>query len=241
MIKPSAPAPKAQTPVKGPTKPSAQSPSFASIMKSPARPSLILSPIPSSSPPMAVHKTPLELCSYLNDVLANLFLGSSLSAARWTKNNNLVLVAGPDTELHHLQKASVVLTRAISQFIAADPTSPIPITASENIHWSCLLINNIPTGVSPTRGAYSLTECKDALACDNPAYRVLKLTRLPSWVKCPDSYTAGSSSSFVVSFEDPTGGILWHLLGHWTLFAFGQAGDLHPWKQKPRASLPSTT
>ncbi|KAH8996385.1 hypothetical protein EDB92DRAFT_1942785 [Lactarius akahatsu] len=239
--KPSTPTPKAQTPVKGPTKPSTPTPSFTSITKSLARPSLILSPTPSSSPPTVVRKTLLEICTYLNDILANLFPGSSLSTARWMKNNNLVLVAGPDTELHHLQKASVALTRAMSHFIATNPTTPIPITTHENVCWSCLLIHNIPTGASSTCGAYSPTECQDTLACNNPAYRALKLTRLPSWVKRPDSYAASSSSSLVVSFEDPTGGILQSLLSHHTLYTFRQAGDLHPWKQKPCASASPTT
>ncbi|KAH9009024.1 hypothetical protein EDB85DRAFT_2163464 [Lactarius pseudohatsudake] len=238
--KPSAP-PKAQTPVKASLKPPAQTPSFASVTKSPARPSLVLSPAPGSSPAPAVRKTPSEICAYLNDVLDGLFPGSSLSAARWTKNNNLVIVAGPDTTSQHLQKASTVLTKAISHFIAVDPSHPIPVSVKENVRWSRLLINNIPTGVSSSRGAYSPSECQDTLMRDNPAYRTLCLTRPPSWVKRPDSYAAGSSSSLVVCFEDPTGSTLRTLLSHRTLFAFGQAGDLRPWKQKPRAkpsSLP---
>ncbi|KAH9026591.1 hypothetical protein EDB85DRAFT_2149033 [Lactarius pseudohatsudake] len=237
--KPSAP-PKAQTPVKAPPKPSAQTPSFASITKSPARPSLVLSPAPNSSPTTAVRKTPSEICAHLNGVLSTLLPGSSLSAARWTKNNNLVIVAGPDTTSQHLQKASAALSTAVTHFIAANPSQPIPISAKENVRWSRLLINNVPTGVSPSRGAYSPTECHDTLIRDNPAYRTLSLTRLPSWVKCPNSYAAGSSSSLVVCFEDPTGLALRTLLSHKTLFAFGQAGDLRPWKQKPRAKAPTT-
>ncbi|KAH9018987.1 hypothetical protein EDB83DRAFT_2320832 [Lactarius deliciosus] len=230
--------PKAQTPVKRPSKPPAQPPSFASAAKVPARPSLVLTPAPGSSPSLAVRKTPSEICSHLNGVLSELYPGSSLSAARWTKNNNLVIVAGPDTTSHHLQLASAALTEAVAHFISASPSQPIPITSKENVHWSRLLINNIPTGVSSSRGAYSPSECQDALARDNPVYRSLRLTRLPSWVKRPDSYAAGSSSSLVVSFEDPTGDTLRTLLSHKRLFAFGQAGDLRIWKQKPRAHAP---
>ncbi|KAH8987353.1 hypothetical protein EDB86DRAFT_3210558 [Lactarius hatsudake] len=227
--------PKAQTPVKGPTKPPAHAPSFASAVRAPARPSLVLTPAPSSSPAQAVRKTPSELYTHLNDVLSALFPGTSLSAARWTKNNNLVIVAGPDTTSHHLQKASTVLARAVSHFIAAENSRPIPVSAKENVHWSRLMINNIPTGVTSSRGAYSPAECQDALARDNPAYRTLCLTRLPSWVKRPDSYAVGSSSSLVLSFEDPTGDALRTLLAQKRLYAFGQAGDLRTWKQKPRA------
>ncbi|KAH8997737.1 hypothetical protein EDB86DRAFT_2828823 [Lactarius hatsudake] len=225
MAKPPTP-PKAQTPVKGPTKPSTHAPSFASAAKAPARPSLILTPASGSSPAQAVHKTPSELCTHLNNVLLELFPGSSLSATQWTKNNNLVIIAGPDTTSHHLQKVSAVLSHAVSHFIAADSSHPIPITAKENVCWSHLMINNIPTGVSPSCGAYSPSECQDALTCDNPTYRTLRLTRLPSWVKHPNSYAIGSSSSLAVSFEDPTGDALRTLLAQKCLFAFGQAGDL---------------
>ncbi|KAH9016013.1 hypothetical protein EDB85DRAFT_2156269 [Lactarius pseudohatsudake] len=194
--KPSAP-PKAQTPVKAPPKPSAQTPSFASITKSPARPSLVLSPAPNSSPAPAVRKTPSEICAHLNGVLSALLPGSSLSAARWTKNDNLT---------------SAALSTAVAHFIAADPSQPVPISAKENVRWSRLLINNIPTGASSSRGAYSPAECHDTSFAKNPAYRALSLTRLPSWVKRPDSYAAGSSSSLVVCFEDPTGLALRSLL-----------------------------
>ncbi|KAH9059452.1 hypothetical protein EDB83DRAFT_2315773 [Lactarius deliciosus] len=218
--------PKAQTPVKGPTKPSAQPPSFASTAKVPMRPSLVLTPAPGSSLSLVVRKTPLEICTYLNEVLTDLFPGSSLSVARWTKNNNLVIVAGPDTTSHHLQNASAVLTKAVAHFISASPSQPIPITSKENVRWFCLLINNIPTGVSSSRSAYSPSECQDMLARNNPVYRTLRLTRFPSWVKRPDSYAAGSSSSLVVSFEDLMGDTLRTLLSHKRLFTFGQAGDL---------------
>ncbi|KAH8985769.1 hypothetical protein EDB86DRAFT_3083363 [Lactarius hatsudake] len=227
---PKVPAPKAQPP-----KPSAQRPSFSSVTKSPARPSLVISPSSIPPPGSAVRKTPLELCAHLNAVLAAQCPGASLSAARWTKNNNLVLVASPDTTAHHLQLASKTITMAIATFISMDPSRPVPLQSKDNVRWSRLTVNNIPTGVSPTRGAYSPSECQDALARDNPAYRTLRLTRLPSWVKRPDSYAAGSSSSLVLSFEDPTGDALQTLLAQKRLFAFGQAGDLRVWKQKPRA------
>ncbi|KAH9005824.1 hypothetical protein EDB86DRAFT_3070863 [Lactarius hatsudake] len=225
MAKPPTP-PKAQTPVKGPTKPSAQTPSFASTAKIPTRPSLILSPAPGSSPSLAVHKTPSEICSHLNGVLSDLCPGSSLSAAQWMKNNNLVIVTGLDTTSHHLQKATPVLTKAVTHFITTNPSQPVPISSKENVCLSRLHINNIPTGVSPSCRAYSPSECQDTLAHDNPAYQTLHLTRLPSWVKHPNSYAAGSSSSLVLSFEDLTGNTLQTLLAQKRLYAFRQAGDL---------------
>ncbi|KAH9047517.1 hypothetical protein EDB83DRAFT_2523165 [Lactarius deliciosus] len=236
------PAPKAPVPPAwAPAKPSAQTPSFASTARAPARPSLVLTPASPSSPTLALRKSLLEICEYLNGALADLHPGSSLSAARWTKNNNLVVTAGPDTTSHHLQSASRTLTTHLSDLISADKSSPILITAKENVRWSHLLVNNIPTGASSTCGAYSPSECHNALARENPAYRALCLTRPPSWVRKPDSYPAGSSSSLVLSFEDPSGDGLRLLMQHKHLYAFGTAGDLRLWKQKPHAltSLPT--
>ncbi|KAH9059470.1 hypothetical protein EDB83DRAFT_2520604 [Lactarius deliciosus] len=235
--------PKATALAKAPPKPSAQAPSFASAVKVPTRPSLVLTPAPSTgpSPSLAVHKTPSEICACLNSVLSRLHLGSSLSAARWMKNNNLVIVAGPDTTAHHLQQAAASLTTSLSLFISTDPSTPIPITAKENVCWSRILINNIPTGASPSRGAHSPSECHDTLSRENPAYRALRLTRPPSWVRKLDSYLARSSSSLVLSFEDPLGDALRSLLQQKRLYTFGSAGELHPWKQKPRAKASPPT
>jgi hypothetical protein len=116
-----------------------------------------------------------------------------------------------------------------------DQSSPLPISASENVKWSRLLINNIPTGVSPARGPYSPSECHAALAVDNPVYRTLRLTQSPSWVRRPSSYSEGSSSSLVIAFEDPDGSQLRSLLAGRSLYAFGQEGLLKRWKQKPRS------
>ncbi|KAH8997904.1 hypothetical protein EDB83DRAFT_2534209 [Lactarius deliciosus] len=221
------PTPKAPVPLAwAPPKPSAQPPSFASAAKVPARPSLVLTPAPSTgpSPSLAVRKTPSEICDCLNG------------------NNNLVVVAGPDTTAYHLQQASAALSNTLSHFISANPSTPIPIMAKENVRWSRLLVNNIPTGASSSRGAFSPSECHDALARENPVYRALCLMRMPSWVCKPDSYPAGSSSSIVLSFEDPLGDALRSLMQHKHLYAFGSAGDLRPWKQKPRAhASPLTT
>ncbi|KAH9083392.1 hypothetical protein EDB83DRAFT_2309391 [Lactarius deliciosus] len=238
------PTPKAPVPqARAPAKPSAQTPSFASAAKVPARPSLVLTPAPFTgpSPSLAVRKTPSEICDHLNCILSGLHPGSSLSAARWTKNNNLVIVAGPGTTSHHLQQASAALSTALSHFISANPSTPIPITAKENVRWSRLLMNNIPTGASSSHGAYSPSECHDTLAHENPAYRALRLTRMPSWVRKPDSYPARSSSSLVLSFKDPSGDALRSLLQQKRLYAFGNAGELRPWKQKPHAQASPPT
>ncbi|KAH8979330.1 hypothetical protein EDB92DRAFT_1821073 [Lactarius akahatsu] len=241
----SAPVPKAPKPTSVPT----PSPSYASATRKPGpplqmRPSLIVTwKHTDEMAPLAIRHSPSAVCAHLNAVLTSSTPQVTLSAARWTKNNNLVVTAGPDTTAHQLNSAATFISDTLSSFLSTSADTPLPVSAKENVRWSHLLINNIPTGVSATRGAYSPQECQDTLARDNPVYRSLRLARLPSWVKHPDGYAAGSSSSLVMTFEDPSGVALQDLLAHGSLFAFGQEGHLRRWKQRPcaKASPPSNS
>ncbi len=183
--------------------------------------------------PLAIRRSPQEIVTHLNATLTDAHHPVSLSAARWTAKQNLVVTAGPDTSAYQLTQASHFISDALSIFLSHD-SSPLPITTRENVKWSRLLINGIPTGASSSRGPYSPLECQQALLADNPAFRTLRLTQPPSWVRAPSTYTAGSLSSLVVAFEDPSGDSLRSLLAGRTLFAFGHSGDLRRWKQKPR-------
>ncbi|KAF8260297.1 hypothetical protein EI94DRAFT_1811889 [Lactarius quietus] len=158
-----------------------------------------------------VKRTPLEVTEFLNAALHGSPHQVTLSAARWTAKNNLVLTAGPDTTAHHLNTASHFIITSLSPFLSSSPT-PVPISSCENVCWSRISINGIPTGASHTCVPYSPPECNDALAVDNPVYRSLHLTQLPSWVRSPDTYKPNSSSSLVLAFEDPDGEMLWCLL-----------------------------
>ncbi|KAF8262797.1 hypothetical protein EI94DRAFT_1881831 [Lactarius quietus] len=214
-------------------------PSFASATRSPARPSLVVSLAPPADDKLqndtqVVKRTPLEITEFLNAVLHSSPHQVTLSAARWTAKNNLVLTAGPDTTAHHLNTASHFISASLGPFLSPSPT-PIPISSRENVRWSRILINSIPTGASHTRAPYSPSECNDALMVDNPTYRSLCLTQLPSWVRPPANYKPNSSSSLVLAFEDPDGEMLRRLLAQRTLYAFGSVGELKRWKQKPRS------
>ncbi|KAH9052851.1 hypothetical protein EDB87DRAFT_1691318 [Lactarius vividus] len=243
-----APSAKAPTPAPStkPTPPPRSS--FASAVKLPARPSLVVTPRRAAGPlaPIAVRRTPQELIAHLNSVLLEGGHPVTLSAARWTAKNNLVLTAGPDTTAHHLNSASHVISDSLAMFLSADTSSPLPVLARENCKWGRLTINGIPTGASLTRGPYSPSELHAALLADNPAYRLLRLTQAPSWVRAPHSYTPGSVSSCVISFEDPSGESLRSLMAGRTLFAFGHSGELKWWKAKPcgsgaKPSVPPST
>ncbi|KAH8989009.1 hypothetical protein EDB86DRAFT_3201715 [Lactarius hatsudake] len=219
-----------------PTPPPAPKPSFASMAKSPARPSLVVSlhsTVAGGPKPLAVRRGPQELVAHLNAVLASEGHSVTLSATRWTAKNNLVVTAGPDTTAHHLISASHLISDSLATFLSAD-NSPLPVQTQENCKWARLMINGIPTGASLTRGPYTPSELHAALLADNPAYRKLRLTQPPSWVRAPTSYTPGSVSSVVMAFEDPSGDSLRSLMAERTLFAFGHSGELKRWKAKPR-------
>jgi len=242
--KPSAqptPKPHAQPPTAPAPAPASRPapPSFASVAKSPARPSLVVALCTSASGadvPLAVRRSPQEVVNHLNAELADAPHPVTLSATRWTAKNNLMVTAGPNTSAHHLMQASHFISDALSTFLSHD-SSPLPITTRENVKWSRILINGIPTRASTSRRPYSPSECLQALLADNPAFRTLRLTQPPSWVRAPSTYSPGSVSSLVVAFEDPSGDSLRSLLGGKTLFAFGHSGELRRWKQKPRGKV----
>ena len=81
--------------------------------------------------------------------------------------------------------------------------------------------------------AHSCEECHQALLHDNPSYRRLWVTQLPSWVRKPSLYKAYSASSLVVSFEDPDGTVLSSLLAARHLFGFGAQLTVRKWRQPP--------
>ncbi|KAH8999608.1 hypothetical protein EDB86DRAFT_2828229 [Lactarius hatsudake] len=219
-----------------PTPSPAPKPSFASMAKSPARPSLVVSlqsAVAGGPKPLAVCRGPQELVAHLNAVLASEGHSVTLSAARWTAKNNLVVTAGPDTTAHHLTSASHLISDSLVTFLSAD-NSPLPVQTRENCKWARLMINGIPTGASLTHGPYTPSELHAALLADNPVYRKLRLTQPPSWVRAPTSYTPGSVSSVVMAFEDPSRDSLRSLMAERTLFAFGHSGELKRWKAKPR-------
>ncbi|KAH9159113.1 hypothetical protein EDB89DRAFT_2084736 [Lactarius sanguifluus] len=120
-VKP-APAP-TPAPVTRPTPTPPSKPTFASMAKTPARPSLVVSlrPQVAGSPsPAAVRRSPQELVEHLNAVLLSEGHQVTLSAARWTAKNNLVVTAGPDTTAHHLAAASHSISDCLAVYLSAD-------------------------------------------------------------------------------------------------------------------------
>ncbi|KAH9024492.1 hypothetical protein EDB85DRAFT_2150433 [Lactarius pseudohatsudake] len=126
-------------------------PTFASMAKTPARPSLVVSlrlPVAGATQPLAVRRSPQEVVSHLNAILASEGHLATLSAAQWTVKNNLVVTAGPNTTAHHLTSASHLISETLAIFLSADH-SPLPVQTRDNCKWACLLVNGIPTGASP--------------------------------------------------------------------------------------------
>ncbi len=114
----------------------------------------------------------------LSSDASHLFVTSSsvtLSAAWWTVKHNLVVMAGPDTSVYQLTQASHLISDTLSTFLSHD-LLPLPVTSRENVKWSHLLINGIPTRVTSSCRPYTPSECQQALMADNPAFQTLCLT-----------------------------------------------------------------
>ncbi|KAI0284865.1 hypothetical protein BC826DRAFT_1123774 [Russula brevipes] len=161
-----------------------------------------------------------------------------IAATRWTANRNLVITGGHMTTAQQLRNSTDTLALALAedQIWSKDDPSPLPI-ARPNVKWSKILINGTPTGVLPDRAhAYSAEECHEAFASENPIYASLLVTQKPNWVRPPSQYTAGSSSSLVVAFEDPDGSLAKSLLAEKHLYAFGARATVKRWKQRPPKS-----
>ncbi|KAH8977258.1 hypothetical protein EDB86DRAFT_3092795 [Lactarius hatsudake] len=140
---------------------------------------------------------------------------------------------------YHLSHVSHFISATLTTFLSMS-SDPIPISTHENVCWSCLLINSIPTRTSLTHGPFTSDELHHVLTTDNPVYHSLEFMQAPSWVRHPDSYQPGSTSLIVFAFEDPDGTMALGLLANWCLYAFGCAGSLKHWKAKPCASPPTS-
>ncbi|KAH9961726.1 hypothetical protein BC827DRAFT_1267379 [Russula dissimulans] len=137
-----------------------------------------------------------------------------------TARGNLIVTAGPSTPSKVLHEASPHIGSIIHKAFWQDFSTPSP-PVRPNVRWSKLLIHDVPTNVSKSRGPSNPDECHEALLATNPSYSSLLITRKPSWVCSPSSYHLGSISSLVVAFEDPDGSTLRSLLQNRHLYIFG--------------------
>ncbi|KAH9028667.1 hypothetical protein EDB85DRAFT_1892408 [Lactarius pseudohatsudake] len=159
------------------------------------RPSIIAhitSEDPANRPP------PHTLCNTINEDLKS---GSHL----WTTKGNLVLTGGHANTLKQLLSAWNKISNSLTAKFPNIHKHSTALRIEANIRWSKIRINNIPTGVSDSRGPWAPDECHEALLTDNPGYTKLNITQRPSWVKHPDTYGKNSMSSLVFAFEDPDG------------------------------------
>ena len=195
-------------------------PTFATKVAAPARPSLIVdiskSPIPKEERPSAA-----DLCEKINERLHNRGHKSMfLSAAKWTGKGNLVFTASPHITSHQLQSLTPDIESLALEYLSVFIPNPI-VTSQPNVKWAKLLINDVPSGVTQDRGAYTPNECHIALNSHNPNYSNLKITQKPSWVCPPSTLKPGTSSSLSIAFEDPDSSQLRALLSNCQLYLFG--------------------
>ncbi|KAH9011832.1 hypothetical protein EDB85DRAFT_2159580 [Lactarius pseudohatsudake] len=235
--KPGKPPSQANAPQSGPSakpKAEAKAPSYAGTAALPPRPSVVISLATTDWNDR--RPTPAQVCSSINVALADSQHEQvRISAARWTARDNLILMGGPNTTAHQLQLSIPTIRKHFTEKLSRshDPT-PIPIRP--NLKWSKILINSVPTGVTPSTPARTPDECHAALVSENPSYAALTVTQRPSWVRSPTSYSDNALSSLVVAFEDPDGSLARGLMANKTLFIFGHCATLRKWKQRTHPS-----
>ncbi|KAF8483156.1 hypothetical protein F5888DRAFT_1776445 [Russula emetica] len=227
-------------PSKPSTQPKTSPPTYASKASSkPSNPSLVITLSHITGNTNFRRPRPEEICSSINNALtATPHNQVHVTAARWTAKGNLVVTGGHLTTAQQLQLASPIITSAFKEAFSASVPPLTIFHTRANVKWSKILINGLPTGVTDSRGAYTPDECHAALASENPSYIPLIIAHKPSWVKPPSQYTAGSSSSLVMAFEDPDGTKARTLLGAKHLYAFGTRATLRKWKQRPTQPSP---
>ena len=143
-----------------------------------------------------------------------------VSAAKWTPKGNLIVFGGPDTPQDRLLATSHILTSAISAQLAVPGSSRI--LARANVKWSKVLINGVPLfGAGPATSPAPSAALHASLVDNNPSYKALKITQMPSWVWAPATYQpTQEKSSLVVAFEDPDSSIARDLIKAQSLFIF---------------------
>jgi len=153
-----------------------------------------------------------------------------VSAAKWTPTGNLVVFTGPRVSCDALFATSHLLTSAVSQALLDNPI----ISSRLNVKWGKVLINSIPTSVVEGHlHMHSPSTCWQVLIDNNPSLCNLKVCQLPSWVHRPSLFTPGSSSSLVLTFEDPDGTTAPSLIHACNMYAFGAQCRVKVWKQLP--------
>ena len=178
---------------------------------------------------------PQLICTTVNKFLTwSSHLKVHISAAKWTTRGNVTLTGGADNSLDQILATKSTISQGVmAHFPSLSIQTPPPITA--NSKWSKILINNIPTGTSSTRGPWTTEECHNALCTENPTYATLNITQKPSWVKPPNMYKPNSTSSLVVTFEDPHGKLAQDIISSRSLFTFGTCAPVRSWREQPKS------
>ena len=88
-------------------------------------------------------------------------------------------------------------------------------------------------GAGPATSPSPSAALHASLVNNNPSYKALKITQMPSWVRAPATYQPSQEkSSLIVAFEDPNGSIARDLIKAKSLFIFGAQATVKKWKYK---------
>ncbi|KAH9024500.1 hypothetical protein EDB85DRAFT_1894299 [Lactarius pseudohatsudake] len=154
-------------------KPSGRSIStFAIAAALPPRPSVVISLADTNW--NGSRPSPAQICEGINNALEHAQNDLvHVSATRWTAHDNLVLTGSPATMAQSLQLATPTIHQHFSESYPDSRVTLPTLHIRPNVKWSKLLINSVPTGVSPDSHAYTPDECHAALVENNPAYASL--------------------------------------------------------------------
>ena len=158
-------------------------PTFANVAAAKARASLVFDVGTTSSE----QKFDSGLTADLNNMLQDSgYEDVKLSASRYTKKGNLVLMAHQHVMQSQLNAATPTIHTLVLQVYKAaeiDTTNIQLPPARANVKWSKILINSVPVGTREQ--PHTPEECHRSLVAHNPAYASLKVTQKPSWVRPP--------------------------------------------------------
>jgi hypothetical protein len=160
---------------------------------------------------------PAEICYRINAALESFpSPGPRGSAARWNTTAYIVNLGNPTQWPTNSQPPTPLSRRPFKPL--SHPDTPQSPQVRANVKWSCILLNRVPNGTSPSNPASTPGQCHRALATKYPTSPSPR-NLLGSAHLVPDD----AVSFLTFSFEDPDCTRLQALPRRKVLFAFGQA------------------
>jgi hypothetical protein len=175
-------------------------------------------------PTLRKAPTPIVIGEKINTLLASKNTRLRLIGAKWNTNGNLVLTFPYGSNPQEIARYTDNIRTALA--------IPDHISIGEDLHWSKVVISNVPTGAyNPNGKRFSGEELLNELHYNNPVAKFLTVTQLPRWITKTEN-NSKHHSSFVFSFVDPLGMHAKNLINT-PLFMFSTSVHAHVWVERP--------